>query len=163
MKFYIKQSTATDALFTIMDSLGQPIYRVMGDSLSIGSKISLVDQNEKEVARIFSVGLTAISKYSVFIGDKERARVMQNLTASRRPIKIKGINWRFRGDLLTRSYDIINIDSLVIMTHGRCWNVVGDCYAVEVTNESDVLLCLCLSVILDSVVIGGSAAALPAN
>ncbi len=163
MKFYIQQSTESDSLFMIMDSLGQPIYRVTGDSLSIGSKIYLIDQNQKEAARIFSVGLTTISKYSVFIGDKERARVIQNLTAVRQPIKIKGVSWRFRGDLITRSYDIIDVDSSVVMTHGRCWNTSGECYAVEVTKESDVLLSLSLSVILDNTVITGSVAAVPAN
>ncbi len=163
MKFYIKQSTEPDALFTVMDSLGQLIYRVTGDSLSLGSKIYLVDQNKNEVARIFSVGLTSISKYSVFIGDKERARIMQNLNATRQPIKIKGISWRFRGDLVSRSYDIINVDSSVVMSHGRCWNASGECYGIDVANESDVLLCLCLSVILDSIVIVGSTAAVPAN
>ncbi len=163
MKFYIQQSTQADSLFMIMDSLGQLIYRVTGDSLAIGSKIYLIDQNQKEAARIFSVGLTAISKYSVFIGDKERARVIQNLTAARQPIKIKGISWRFRGDLVTRSYDIIDVASSVVMTHGRCWNTTGECYGVEVTKESDVLLSLCLAVILDNIVIGSTAAALPAN
>ena len=163
MEFYIQHSTEANALFLIMDSLGQLVYRVTGDSLSIGSKIYLIDRNKQEAARIFSVGLNAISKYSVFIGDKERARVIQNLTASRRPIKIKGVSWRFRGDLVTRSYDIVNVDSTVVMTHGRCWNTAGDCYAVDITSESDVLLCLCLSVILDSTVIGGSTAALPVS
>ncbi len=161
MKFYLQQSTNPDTLFAVSDFLGQPVYRVTGDSLSIGSKTYLIDQNKKEAARIFSVGLTTISKYAIFIGDKERARVIQNLSAARQPIKIKGVSWRFRGDLATRSYDIVDVDSTVIMTHGRCWNASGDCYAVDVTRESDVLVCLCLSVILDSTVIGSIAAALP--
>lgn len=87
----------------------------------------------------------------------------QNLTASRQPIKIKKVSWHFRGDLAARSYDILNVDSTVIMTHGRCWNSVGDCYAVDIPRESDILVCLCLSVILDSTVIGGTPAAVPAN
>lgn len=161
MKFFIQQSTETNELFSVMDSLGQPVYRVTGDSVALGNKIFLIDQNGQEAARIFSVGLTTIAKYSVFIGEKERARVIQNLGRSRQPIKIKGVNWTFRGDLLTRSYDIVNADSAVVMTHGRCWNNVGDCYAVEITREADVLVCLCLSVILDNTVITGSAAALP--
>lgn len=161
MKFFIQQSTETNELFSVMDSLGQPVYRVTGDSVALGNKIFLIDQNGQEVARIFSVGLTTIAKYSVFIGEKERARVIQNLGRSRQPIKIKGVNWKFRGDLLTRSYDIVNADSAVVMTHGRCWNNVGDCYAVEIAREADVLVCLCLSVILDNTVITGSAAALP--
>lgn len=163
MKFYIQQSTETDSLFTVMDSLGQLVYQVTGDSLAIGSKIYMVDQSHNEVARIFSVGLPAISRYTVYIGDRERARVSQNLSSSRQPIKIKGINWHFRGDLVTRSYDILAVDSSVVMTHGRCWKNTGECYAVDITNECDVLVCLCLSVIFDSTVFTGTAAALPVS
>jgi len=161
MKFYIKQSTGTDALFTVIDSLGQSIYRVTGDSLSIGSKFYLMDNNENEAARIFSVGIPTLSKFSIFIDDKDCARVTQNLKAAHSPIKIRGVNWRFRGDLLTRSFDLVDIDSAVVMTHGRCWNQNGDCFAIEVTKESDVLLCLCIAVILDNTVFGSLTAALP--
>jgi len=87
--------------------------------------------------------------------------VTQNLKAAHSPIKIRGVNWRFRGDLLTRSFDLVDIDSAVVMTHGRCWNQNGDCFAIEVTKESDVLLCLCIAVILDNTVFGSLTAALP--
>jgi uncharacterized protein YxjI len=161
MKFYMKQSTDTDALFTVIDSLSQAVYRVTGDSLSIGSKFYLIDNNKNEVARIFSVGLPTIAKYSISVDDKERARVTQNLNSTHSPIRIKGVNWHFRGDLLTRSFDLLDIDSTVVMTHGRCWNQNGDCFAVEIAKESDVLLCLCIAIILDNTVMGGAAAALP--
>lgn len=163
MQFYIRQSTDIDSLFSIMDCSGQPVYRVTGDSLSIGSRLCLVDNEKNEVARIYSVGLPTITKYTIAVGDKERARVTWNMNAKKQQVKIKGVTWRFRGDLAARSYDIVNVDSSVIMTHGRCWNNIGDCYAVEIKDEPDVLVCLCLSVILDSTVIGGTAAPVPAN
>ncbi len=163
MQFYLRQGTDPDALFSVMEPSGQLVYRVKGDSLSIGGKFYLLDSAGKEAARIFSVGVTAISKYAIQVGDKERARVTWNFNAKREQVKIKGVHWRFRGDLAARSYDILDIDSSVVMTHGRCWNKIGDCYAVQVTNESDALLCLCLAVILDSTVIGGTAAPVPAG
>lgn len=163
MQFYIKQSTDPDTLFTIMNSSGQPVYRVTGDSLSIGSKLCMLDGGNNEIARIYSVGLTTISRYTISVGDKERARVSWNFNAKRQQVKIKGVNWRFRGDLASRSYDIIDIDSAVVMSHGRCWNQIGDCYAADIANESDVPVCLCLAVILDSTLIGGTVAAVPAN
>ncbi|MCY1712946.1 LURP-one-related family protein [Caproiciproducens galactitolivorans] len=163
MKFFIKQSTGTDALFTIIDTLGQSVYRVTGDSLAIGSKFYFIDGSANEAAKIVSLGLTASSKYTIFIHDKECARVNRSFTSQHHPVKIRGVKWHFRGDLMERSYDLINEDSAVVMTHGRCWNENGDCFAVDITNESDVLLCLCIAVILDSTVIGGSAKAVPAN
>ena len=149
MKFYINQSTGTDALFTIIDSVGQSVYCVTGDTTSIGSKYYLLDKGKSQVARISKVGFPTISKYTITIDDNM--------------IKIKGKKWRFRGDLLTRSYDLIDTDSSVIMTHGRCWNENGDCFAVDILDESNVILCLCIAVILDSTLIGGSAKPLPGS
>jgi Uncharacterized conserved protein len=163
MQFYIQQSTDPDVLFAIMDSSGQPVYRVTGDSLSIGSKLCMLDDGNREVARISCAGLTAISRYTISVGDKERARVSWNFSAKRQQVKIKGVNWQFRGDLVSRSYDIVDIDSAVVMSHGRCWNQIGDCYAADIAKESDVPVCLCLAVILDSTVFGGTVAAVPAN
>ena len=163
MKFYINQSTGTDALFTIIDSVGQSVYCVIGDTTSIGSKYYLVDKDKNQVARISKVGFPTISKYTITIDDNDKAHVTQNLASSHNMIKIKGKKWRFRGDLLTRSYDLIDTDSSVIMTHGRCWNENGDCFAVDILDESNVILCLCIAVILDSTLIGGSAKPLPVS
>lgn len=163
MQFYIRQGADADALFTIMDSSGQPVYRVVGEFTPIGGKFSLTDREGGEIARVFSVGLTTVSKYSVVAEEKERARVTCNLKSKSQPVKIKGVSWRFRGDLISRSYDLVNVDSSVIMTHGRCWNSVGDCYAVEIHNEADVPVCLCIAAILDSTVLGGMTAPVPAN
>ncbi len=161
MQFFIHPGIGTETLFAVSDTQGRSVYSVIGDSLSIGSKICVIDHNQQEVARIYSVGVPTVSKYSIFIDNKERARVIQNLTAARHPVKLKGISWRFRGDLLSRSYDIINVDSTVIMTHGCCWNLGKDCFAVDVTNQCDTLLCICIAVILDSTVMTGTAAVLP--
>lgn len=163
MQFYICQGSDTDALFTIMDSAGQPVFRVTGDSLAIGNKLSMIDVANVEIARIYSVGLPNLSKYTISVGEKERARVTWNSSAKQQKVKIKGVSWRFRGDLISRSYDIINVDSSVVMSHGRCWNKIGDCYGVEIHEEADVPVCLCLAVILDSTVFGGVAVPAPAN
>lgn len=159
-KFFLQQSAEPGLLFSVMDGNGRPVYRVTGDSLALGSKVCFLDQNELEVARVFSVGLAAIAKYSVMVGEKERARVTWNLRSERQPIKIKGVKWRFRGDLITRSYDLVDEDAAVVLTHGRCWNRMGDCYAVEVAKGENALIGLCISVILDSTVLTGPAAAL---
>lgn len=56
MQFFIQRSTDPDALFVVLDSSGQPVYRVTGDSLSIGSKLYLIHQEKNEVAPDFQRG-----------------------------------------------------------------------------------------------------------
>lgn len=160
MQFYLKQGT-DDSLFHVMNSVGLPVYRVSGGSLAIGNKIYLTDPEGKKAARIYSVGVSSVARYLISVEEKERARVTVNLHSAHHPVRIRGVNWRFRGNLVTRSYDILDESSAVVMSHGRCWNAVGDCYGADIADDADTLICLCIAVILDSTVIGGSASAVP--
>jgi uncharacterized protein YxjI len=49
------------------------------------------------------------------------------------------------------------------MTHSRCWNGHGDCYAVTVAREADVALALCVAVAVDCAILGGCISPVPAG
>ena len=168
MKFFLKQSTETKALFTVSDSLGKQVYEVTGSISSLSQRFSLRGEDGNEAAKISCVHLTPeIAQYSVCVGDgkgeKEKARVSVNPSARLRPVAIRGVKWRFRGSVLTRSFDLVDAESHTVMTHGRCWNTHGDCYAVEISEEPDTLLCLSIAVIVDSTVVSGVPTAIPAG
>lgn len=167
MRFFLKQSTGTESLFIVSDSCGRQVYEVTGSFSSLGRRFSLRDENGNEAAKISCVRLAQTAQYSVCVGtgkgEKEKARVTVNPSAARRPVSIRGVKWRFRGSVLTRSFDLVDAESHTVMTHGRCWNAAGDCYAAEIPGESDVLLCLSVAVIIDSTVVAGMPAAVPAG
>lgn len=167
MQFFLKQSTGTESLFTVSDSCGRQVYEVTGAFSSLGRRFSLRGENGVEAAKISCVHLAASAQYSVSVekekGEKDKVRVTVNPSAPRRPVSIRGVKWRFRGSVLTRSFDLVDEDSHTVMTHGRCWKAGGDCYAAEIPEESDVLLCLSVAVIIDSTVVAGMPAAVPAG
>lgn len=59
-----------------------------------------------------------------------------------------GVTWHFRGDLVARNFDVIDVDSSVLLSHQKCWKDRMDCFAVEIRQPAfEVpLLCVCLCV-----------------
>lgn len=167
MQFFLKQSTGTETLFTVSDSRGHAVYSVTGSVSSLGRRFTLLNADGEEAAKILCVPLSRTAQYSVFVGDgrgeKDKALVSVNPSAAHRPVSIRGVKWRFRGSVPTRSFDLVDAQSHTVLTHGRCWNTGGDCYAVEIPSEADVLLGLSIAVIIDSTAVTGMPAAVPAG
>ena len=163
MQYYLKPVSGTRCLFVVLNSSGRPVYEVTGEFSSFGRRFFLLAAERNVVGRIPSVRISSASQYSISAGG-ERARVSVNFASARRPVVIRGKRWRFRGSLLLRSFDIVDeARQAVVMTHGRCWEMGRDCYAVEVAEPEHGPLCLCLAVVVDCTVPGGRTVPVPAG
>jgi uncharacterized protein YxjI len=154
MQFYLKPVSGFKTFFLVLNSCGVPVYEIQGDFTPIGCRFYLLDGCRKEIARISGVRLSTTCQYSIS-SQGERVRLTLNVTAPRRAVKLRGIPWRFRGNVLLRSFDILDAQARIVMTHSRCWSVHGDCYAVDIPEPAHVPLCLCVAAIIDSTVLGG--------
>jgi len=163
MKFYIKQNTADGKeVFTICNEVGQPVYHVQSDESTLYSKLTVLDTAENVVAKINRLGLIGLFRYDINIDDKDCARITQNMTAAGAPrFRIHGVSWHFRGNMALRSFDVVNVDHTVVMSHGRHWGVNGECFAVDISLPQNAILCLCIAIVVDSIVIGSVGAVLP--
>lgn len=162
MKFFLKQNTeGGKEVFIIYDDMGQPAYHVISDKNALSSKLILQDVAEKTVAKINRIGVLTLSRYDISVDDKECAHITQSLSAAIPKLKVHGLNWHFRGDIVLRSFDVLDIDRTLIMTHGRNWGPYGECFAIDIAKPQNELLCLCIAVAIDSMVMGGIGAVLP--
>lgn len=163
MKYYIKQNTADGKeVFTVLNEVGQSVYHVLSDESTLYSKLILLDEAQNVVAKINRIGVIGFSRFDINIDDKECARITQNLAAKVTPkFKIHGVSWHFRGNMLLRTFDVLNVDHSIVMTHGRNWGINGECFAVDISLPQNEILCLCIAVVIDSIVMGGIGAALP--
>lgn len=166
LQFYLKPENGTKILFSVLDSCGQLVYEVTGEYTSFGSRYILRTPDGTAAARLTGVTLPESFQYSAANGIR-RIRIKVKPTAAHRAVQFKGARWRFRGSILTRSFDIVE-DQLhrppvVVMTHGRCWSGQGDCYAVNIMRGADVALALCVAIAIDCSIIGGCASPVPAG
>ncbi len=162
MQFYLKPLGGPRCLFAIRDPGGHRVYEVTGKTTPFGNQFFLFDKEHRLAGRSSGVRLSGVSRYSVLAG-KKRLLVTIGSPVSRQPVRIRGKRWYFRGSLLTRSFDLLDEASQTVMTHGRCWEQSGNCYAVEISKPEDVPLCLCLSVLIDCTILGGHTLPVPAG
>lgn len=163
MQYYLKTVSGAHCLFVVLNSSGRPVYEVTGEFSSFGRRFFLLDAERNVVGRISSVHISSVCRYSISAGG-ERVRVSVNPSSARRPVAIRGKRWRFRGSLLLRSFDVVDESrQAVVMTHGRCWEMGGNCYAVEIAEPEYGPLCLCLAVVVDCTVPGGHTVPVPAG
>lgn len=164
MKFYLKPNIGPETLFAVLDSVGEPVYTVKAENSALGCHFLLLDGDEIAAAKISCIRISSAFQYSLTAG-KKHARVTVDYTAVKQPVKIKGVRWQFRGSVLTRSFDIVDENTRVVMTHGRCWNENGDCYAAEISEQEckNKELCLCIALAVDCANMGGIAAPIPAG
>jgi uncharacterized protein YxjI len=171
VQFFLKPESGAEVLFLVWDSRGQPVYRVVGEFNPFGCRCFLRDEEKKNAARMTGVYLPFSFRCSISAGGR-RLRMTVKPSAPHRAVQFKGVCWRFRGSILTRSFDIVEeLDARgkgrrrtqVVMTHGRCWNKRADCYALEIPRAADVPLAVCVAAAIDSAVLSGCAAPVPAE
>lgn len=166
MHFFLKPESGDRILFAVLDSCGNPAYRVAGEPTSLGCRYTLRGEDGSSAARMSGVTFPSDVHYSISAGSRH-ILVTVRPEASHRAVRFKGVRWRFRGNILVRSFDIVEDrppeQPRVIMTHGRCWNRHGDCYAIEIPCGADVPLALCTAVAVDCAVVGGCVSPVPVN
>ena len=121
MEFYVKPCAAESSLFAVYGAAGELLYQITGENSALSGKLYLIDSGGRETAKIRRLGTSEISRYSIFVQGKEQAGVLQNFIGAKPVYRLYGVPWSFRGDVLSRSFDVIDVDGGVLMTHGRCW------------------------------------------
>lgn len=162
MKYYLKPDNGVKTVFTVLDSTGRPVYVVKMDVSALRRHFLLVDGNGSTVAKIMCIRISSAFQYTVS-ANKKYALVTVDVKAQHQPVKIKGVRWRFRGDVLTRTFDITDESGRIMMTHGRCWNMGSICYAVDIHNDvcTDTELCLSIATAVDCTDLGCITAPVP--
>lgn len=167
MQLYLKPEGGPKVLFSVLDEGGRLLYEVCGEYLSLGGHFTLHVPGGGTAARLTGVCLPGMYRFTAVSGTR-RMRIWIRTQAPRRAVQFKGMDWRFRGSLLTRSFDVVedhrgSSEPSVVMTHGRCWTGRSECYAVTVEQEANVPLALCVAVAIDCSAQNGCSSPVPAG
>lgn len=152
MELYLKQTSIPGhTLFLIQDASGRLLYRLWGNPRSLRSVFALMDEHDREKARILRVGTAEMGMYEIRLYQGDHIRVICQKAIHRGSMLVQGKNWHIRGNLENRSFDVME-KKRVLMTHEPCWPEDGSlCYGITVEgNEAEQLFCLCIAMIVDS-------------
>ena len=157
MILYLKQSIEPgNLLFHVMDELGHPCYQVFINKHRFGKCIHIETTEQGKVADIHCMGFSKLLRSSIFINGRKCMTLLCSFAASEPLFKINGQTWIFRGDVLLRNFDVVDVDRTVIFIHGAQWRPQsGNGYTLQIEQPEFALESLCISVVIDAFASGG--------
>lgn len=159
MKLYIKQKIFSwNDKFKVLDNRGEEKYSVEGEFLSLGKKLHIFDTDGKEVALVAQKVFSFLPRYFVYINGTEVAEIIKQFTFFKPKYTIGGLGWEINGDFFSHDYDITQ-NGRKIVTINKQWMTWGDCYELNIENESDEIIGLAVVLAIDCVMAAQRAAA----
>lgn len=159
MKLYIKQKVFSwNDKFKVFDEQGREKYLIEGEFFSLGKKLHIINMRGEEVAFIAQKVFSFLPRYFVYINGTEVAEIVKQLSLFRPKYSIEGLGWEISGDFFSHDYDI-KCNGRNIVTISKQWMTWGDCYELEIEDESDEIVSLAVVLAIDCVMAAQNAAA----
>jgi len=148
MRLYIKQKVFSfKDRFTIVDEFENVIYTVEGKVFSLGKKLKIFDAFQEEVAYIEEKVLSFRPRYSIIIDQQEI--IVHKKFSFLSKYAIEGSDWVLKGDFFDHDYEIVE-GSEPIMKLTKKWFTWGDSYELDIENNQDTLLSVCIVLVIDA-------------
>jgi len=162
MKLYIKQKVfSLRDRFAVKNESGNDRWFAQGEIISVGRKLRVYDAGGAEVAFIRQKLLSFLPRYYIEIGGKEYEFVRE-FSIIRPKYTIRNLDWTINGNFLEHNYIVADTRGDV-MRVTKAWLSWGDFYELDILNEHDELLCLCVVLAIDCITADASSVAISSS
>ena len=152
MKLYIKQKVFSwGDKFRIYDEFQNDKYYVQGEVFSIGKKLHFYSQSGNELAYIHQKVLSFMPKYFISRNGTDVAQVIKEFTLFRQEYTVDGLGWTVKGDFFAHEYTI-TASGRMIASISKRWLSWGDTYEIDIADNADEVMALCVVLIIDAVI-----------
>lgn len=163
MKLYIKQKVFSwKDKFRIYDENGNDKYYVEGEVFSIGKKLHIYNQSRSELAFIHQKIWSFRPKYFISRNGADVAEVIKEITLLHQKYTVNGLGWSVNGNFWDHEYKITAADRTIASISKR-WFSWGDTYEIDIDNDADEMMAVCVVLVIDAVLAQNNNAALSAN
>ena len=151
MKLYIKQKVFSwGDKFRVYDENHNDRYYVEGEVLSFGKKLHLYNPSGDEEAFIHQKVLSFLPKFFISRNNIDVEQVIKEFTILRREYTVEGLGWTVNGDFLAHDYEITS-DGWTIASISKHWFSWGDTYEIDISDDADEVMAICVVLIIDAV------------
>lgn len=158
MKLYIKQKVfSIGESFEVRNEFNEIVYYVRGSFFRIPKKFEIYDTNQNEVATVESQLFRLMSHYSIKT-PTDSLTLKEHFTFFKRKFELTGTSWLLQGDFMSHNYQVIQ-GQRPIMLLSKHWFTWGDSYELDIEDDKDALLCLCIVIAVDAVLAKSNAGA----
>ena len=147
----IKQRVfAFGATYDVYDENETQIYCAKSEILTFGSKIHINDMNDNEVCYCEQELFHFMPKYYLNFTNGENLEINGKFSLFKNKLEVEPISWFLEGSDWTHAFEITD-GGILIASIDREWFTFGDQYTLKVTNDSDTLKVIALTIVLDSI------------
>lgn len=149
MRYFMKQKVFSwKDKFTIKDEAGNDCYFVEGEVFSLGHKLHVFDKNAEEVAFIHQKVFSFRPKFFINILNNPEIELVQKFTFFKQEYFIEDSNLLLEGNFSAHNFALLD-GSSVKMQVTKEWFSWGDSYVLDIADDNDALLCICIMLAVD--------------
>ena len=150
MRFFMKQKVFSwGDKFTVKDEQENDCYNVNGEVFSLGHKLHVYDMNGAEIAYIHQKLLSLHPRFFINIqGFNEELELVKKFTFFNQEYYIANSSYVLEGNFSAHSYKLID-DGRVVMSVNKEWFTWGDSYVIDIENNEDILMGICVMLAVD--------------
>ncbi|RKI28753.1 hypothetical protein D7V82_13650 [bacterium 1xD8-6] len=150
MRLLIKQRVFSwSDTYDVYDEDGNAKYFVKAEFLSLGHRLHVYDQMDREVGLIKEKLLTFLPVFEIEVNGVQQGMIEQRFSLFKPKYEVDFNGWRVEGDFLGWDYDVYSGCSAVIHITKE-WLHWGDTYVIDIPNPSDELMGLLLVIAIDA-------------
>jgi len=150
MKLYIKQKVFSwRDKFSVRDETQSVRWFAQGEIFTFGRKLHVYYANGAEAAFIRQKIMSLLPRYYIEINGREYEFVKE-LTFLRPKYSIRNLDWKVDGNFWEHEYAVSDRRGDV-MRISKAWLTWGDFYELDIFDERNELLCLCVALAIDCI------------
>ncbi len=151
MKLYIQQRLFSFRdRFDIYDENYEPVYSVEGELFSLTHNLHVYDADNNEAAFLEKKFLSFLHRFTIQIPGLEPVEVTKEFSFFRPRYRIEGSDWRLEGDIFAHEYQLVS-GNRPVLSITKKWLSWADSYELDIPDEEDALLALCIVLCVDAV------------
>lgn len=159
MKLYMRQKVFSwGDKFSICDEAENVRYYVEGQVFTLGKKLRLYDPTGEERCFIHQKLWSFLPRFFISRRGEDVAEVVKKFTFFRQEYTVSGLNWTVSGDFWAHTYEITDGEKTVASVSKR-WISWGDTYEIDIRDDADTEMALCVVLVIDAVLAQDNAAA----
>jgi uncharacterized protein YxjI len=128
---------------------GQIKYTAKKKILAAGADFDIFDKSGNKIAYIDQKVLNAVKTYNIQINGQPAGTIQKKFPALTKDMNFDARGWKLDGDALGMNFKFTDYKKDVYATVKKKVVALGDTYEINVTHDSDELLCVVLTIILD--------------
>lgn len=150
MKIYLKRDKSNEhCRYVVYDELFKELYTVLGKHSSSGERM-YIQYSDNCIAKIRITSLALLRSCHVTTND-ENFRIVITNTKDKIAINYHGVAYHIRGDVLLKSYDILDVDNTLIACVQKRFNTNSEVLEINVNNSKHELSCIASALCLNTI------------